>query len=958
MDTFVSASRPGYLFPLLNDCFRLQVTGRVASIVLIAAGFAFNSTLRAQSGSPAPSAVREAQSHLMNPQPASRTLAGAAPRAAAAAPKTAKPQFTLAAGSYASAQTAYITDATPGATIYYTTDGSIPTTTSLMYSGGITISKTATLAAFAVAPGYTVSEWELATYYIGSAPDSFIYTIAGTDFFGFEGDGGPATHSIVNVPQGTAIDPPGNVYIADTGNNRIRKIDAATGIITTIAGTGRPGFSGNGGPAIAAEFRNPHSLAFDRAGYLYVSDSGNNQVRRIDLRSGTVTAYAGGNPTGGGVGDGGPASDAFLSDPLGISFDAGDNLYISDSNRVRRVDAKTQVITTVAGNGIWGSGGDGGPAINANLSAVYDVALDKAGNLYIADFFNNGVRFVNQTTGIITTIAGHLGPIGGYSGDGGPAINAMLWFPSAVAVDAIGNLYISDFLNWRIRKVDVSTGIITTALGNGLACFSTGEDGSPATTASVCESSGLRFDRRGNLYYADSGISRVKKMTALGPPPTITTATPQIRLASGTYSKPQTVEITDATPGATIYVTAGGTTPVTGSQSYHAPIDVEGNLILSALAVAPGHLPSAVALSSYKITAPPASIISTLAGSGSPGFSGAGGPATSAQLGSQTLIPAISPGGDVFIADSQNNVIWKVEAGTGIIRIAAGTGQPGYNGDGGPAIAATLTNPSGVAVDKLGNLFIADAGNNRIREVLASNGTITTVAGTGATGFQGQLGDGGPATAAEFNHPQYVALDKNSNIYVADTYDLAIRRIDAVTGIIETVVGNGESAIYSPDGGLATSTPIQTPAIVVVDSAENIFFSEQYNTGRIRKADAATGILSTVVGDGDGGNSGDGLPATSAETGPNGFTVDKYGNIFISDLSEIRKVDAKSGIITRVGGLGGNGGNLGDGIPALTAEICPSNGITVDKSGNLYFADNCVAGVRKLTVLSRAGGRD
>jgi len=347
--------------------------------------------------------------------------------------------------------------------------------------------------------------------------------------------------------------------------------------------------------------------------------------------------------------------------------------------------------------------------------------------------------------------------------------------------------------------------------------------------------------------------------------------------------------------------------------------------------------------------------MSTVAGSGTPGFSGAGGPALSAQLGSQTLIPALSPGGDLFIADSHNNVVWKVDAGTGIIRLAAGTGQPGYSGDGGPATAATLSRPSGVVADKRGNLFIADTGNNIIREVLASNGTIKTIAGTCATGYFGNIGDGGPAISATFNSPQFVALDSQANIYIADTFDYAIRKIDAATGVIQTVVGNGSHAIYSPDGELATSTPLQPPAIVVVDSSKNIFFSEEYNTGRIRKVDADTGIVSTVVGDGDAGYTGDGLPAKTAETRPNGFTVDKHGNIFIADLSKIRKVDAQTGIITRVGGLGGNGGDEGDGVPGLAASICPSNGITLDKTGNVYFADNCAAGIRKLTFRSHAG---
>jgi len=315
MDSYVCINHSRDWFSVLDASSRSHVKGKAASILLLAAALAgFNPRSIAQSGS------REIEGPVMHQlqvpsiarSAATRTQASKAASPSATTPRTAKPQFTVTAGVYESPQTVYVNDATPGATIYYTVDGSIPTTSSPVFSGGITISNTSTLAAFAVAPGYSVSEWEVATYFIGSAPDSFIYNIAGTDFFGFEGDGGLATHSIVNVPEGAAIDAHGNVYIADTGNNRIRKVDASTGIITTIAGTGTPGFSGNGGPPLAAQFWGPYSLAFDSAGRLYVSDSRNNQVRRIDFQSGIVTAYAG----GGVLGDGGPAVNAYLNNPL------------------------------------------------------------------------------------------------------------------------------------------------------------------------------------------------------------------------------------------------------------------------------------------------------------------------------------------------------------------------------------------------------------------------------------------------------------------------------------------------------------------------------------------------------------------------------------------------------------------------------------------------------------------
>jgi sugar lactone lactonase YvrE len=748
-------------------------------------------------------------------------------------PQTATPDLSLAAGAYSSAQTVAITDATNGATIYYTTDGTIPSTSSPVYSGPVTISTSLTIAAFAAAPGYSTSDWVLATYFIGSAPDSFMYTIAGTDFWGFEGDGGPATQALLNIPQGTAVDKSGNVYISDTRNQIIRKIDASTRLISTIAGTGVAGLSGDGGPAIDAQLNWPTSVAFDSTGNLYVSESSNNDIRKIDLATGVITTYA---------------SSVFS--PYGIAFDSNDNLYVVANNRVFEIDAKTQTVTPVAGSGQWGTLGDGGPALQASMSLPQDVAVDKSGNLYIADTLNGAVRFVNRNTGLITTVAGKLGSSFGYSGDGGPARNAQFSLINSVTLDPNGDLWIGDEYNWRIRKVTLATGIVNTVVGNGQACFSTGDDGSPATFAAVCEPNGLRFDKAGNLYYADLGPSRIKKVTAAAPPPTTYTATPQFGLATGTYVDPQNVPITDATPGASVYLSFGGSaasTPLTESQSYHGGLEVDGDMTISAIAVAPGHLPSAVSSATYKITAPPTSIISTVAGSGSYGFTGAGGPATSAQLGAYQLSPAIDAAGNIFIADEGNSVVWKVDSGTGTINVYAGTGKTGYTGDGGPATSATLNQPYSIALDSAGNLYIADSRNNVVREVFAADGTIKTVAGDGL--LSGLFGDGGPATAAQINFPKGIAVDKNSNLYIADTDDCRVRKVTASTGIIETVAGNGTCG-QSPDGTPATAGPIGNVTVVAVQAGD-IYFSEN-SEGRIRKV-GASHILSTVAGNGNYG---------------------------------------------------------------------------------------------------------
>jgi sugar lactone lactonase YvrE len=255
-----------------------------------------------------------------------------------------------------------------------------------------------------------------------------------------------------------AVDAAGNLLIADTGNNRIRRVDGATGVITTVAGTGPTGseagsFSGDGGPAVNANLRFPSSVAVDASGNLYIADGGNHRIRRVDSVTGIITTAAGSGSFGF-SGDGGPATDAQLA-PSDIAVDASGNLFIADANnnRIRRVDGATGVITTVAGTGTAGHSGDGGPATSASLFSPRGVAVDAAGNLFFA-VASNRIRRVDAATGIITTVAGS--GASGFSGDGGPAISASLFGPAGVAVDAAGNLFIADFRNNRIRRVEAA----------------------------------------------------------------------------------------------------------------------------------------------------------------------------------------------------------------------------------------------------------------------------------------------------------------------------------------------------------------------------------------------------------------------------------------------------------------------------------------------------------------------
>ena len=324
------------------------------------------------------------------------------------------------------------------------------------------------------------------------------------------GDGGAATAARLNLHYGVALDRAGNLYIADTNNRRIRKVDSS-GNISTVAGTGTAGFSGDGGAATDARLNNPQGVALDGAGNLYIGDTSNHRIRKVDT-AGVISTVAG-SGTGGHSGDGGAATAAQLNSPRGVALDGAGNLYIADAwnNRIRKVDT-AGVITTAAGTGASGDFGDGGAATAAWLRDPQVVALDGAGNLYIACRTNHRIRKVN-TAGVISTVAGTGMP--GFSGDDGAATSAQLSSPEGVAVDWAGNLYIGDASNNRIRKVDTA-GVITTVAGTGTAGSS--GDGGAAVAAQLNNPGGVALDALGNLYIADRSNRRIRKVVGVGPP--------------------------------------------------------------------------------------------------------------------------------------------------------------------------------------------------------------------------------------------------------------------------------------------------------------------------------------------------------------------------------------------------------------------------------------------------------
>ncbi len=702
-----------------------------------------------------------------------------------------------------------------------------------------------------------------------------IRTIAG----GATDDGRPATVAGVSLPHGIATDAAGNIYFT-TSDNKIRRVAAASGLITTIAGLGATHgtYSGDGGQAVSAGLNFPLAVTLDPAGNVFISDANNMRVRKVSATNGVITTFAG-NGTFGSSGDKGPATMAQLS-PSALVTDPAGNLYIADTCRIRRVEAGSGIITTVAGNGTCSFSGDGGPATAAGFSAS-GLVFDPSGNLYIADGRNERIRKVSVSSGIITTIAGNgaeppvsNGYRGTFSGDGGPATAAGLASPGGLVFDSAGNLYLADTGNGRIRRIDAISGVITTFAGNGSVFFS--GDGGPATESRLANPSDVAIDLAGNLYIADQSQNRIRKVSA---------STAIITTIAGNG-------------GAFTFFGDGG--PATGAK-LNGPqgmsVDPLGNVYIADSNN--GRI---------RKVAAGTGTINTIAGGGDLTVgAGDGVPATSAFL-LRPYAVTLDSKGNVYIADFQR--IRKIAADSGIITTVAGTGTAGFSGDGGPATAARLYLPSDllrvsagniITLDSAGNLYIADTYNQRVRKVMVDSGNITTIAGRGTTTFTGGFsGDNGPATAAELNNPSAVALDPSGNLYIADTDNRRVRMVSASLGIITTVVG-GSATFFSGDGGPALGAGIYRPSGLTFDAAGNLFIADSGNL-RIRKVSAGSGVITTIAGNGNDSSTetyydstitgfyqGDGGPAsTSAIAGGVGVAVDVTGNVYVADRTSDR----------------------------------------------------------------------
>jgi uncharacterized protein (TIGR03437 family) len=645
-------------------------------------------------------------------------------------------------------------------------------------------------------------------------PDGIIHNFAGNGFGNVfdSGNGGLAINAALFFPVSVAVDGSGNVYIGEYYGT-IRKV-TPDGIINAFAGTGVIDFSGDNGPAMQAGLSIPSGLATDSAGSLYIADTTNNRIRKV-TPDGTITTIAGTGQQGS-VGANIPALSAQLFKPLKIAVDLQGNIYFTESfdvsvtALVRKIDTHG-IITTAAGGALDFSDG-----ILATKAAVLPLAVstDAAGNLYIDDssvgmigsnYFSFGsVREVDAATGLIHTIAGKVAPHPGFSGDGGKALNAVFRFGNApgLAVDPVGNIYVADDGNYRIRRVTLD-GNINTVAGNGLFRFS--GDGGPAASATLYYPTGVIGDSQGNLFISESQASRIRKITPDG----------TISVYAGNHGGANTGDggpavfaslydpeyMTFAPDGSLVFadlvncvirsISPSGiisTIAGTGSCTYSGD---GGPALKAALAgptgVAYDGAGELIITDTYnhRIRAVLATgNIITIAGDGTAAFSGDNGSSLKAEINTPSAVHVYN--GGIYFADTNNHRIRRIDLATLNITTVAGNGTKAYKGDGGLATAASLGFPNSMTFDTAGNMYIADTGNSVVRKVDTS-GIISTFAGQDP--FD-QLNDGGLATNAAIGGPTDIFIDAAGTFYITDIYSNRVRALLALRPAFQVSTAN------------------------------------------------------------------------------------------------------------------------------------------------------------------------
>ena len=630
---------------------------------------------------------------------------------------------------------------------------------------------------------------------------------------------------------------------------------------------------GDGGPATEALLESPRAVAADLSGTMYIADTGNGVIRKVSL--GVISTLA--------------RFSGYIYD---LKLDAGGNLYVAAGSNAFTV-TPAGVMTRIAGNASAGTfSGDGGPATSAGLSVVEAIAIDNSGNIYLCDTYNNRIRKITAD-GIIHTIAGGNGA--GFAGDNGPAAAALINAPTNLALDAIGNLYIGDSLNFRIRKI-AGDGKITTIAGNGPCCNS-------LDISSYISPGPLTLDTADNVYFFD-------------------------RVANGIFR---------VMPDGTLQHFAGVGSPGFAGDGYAYPALLARFFMVTGLATDAANSVYIVDSGNERIRRVDSGsgILTTVAGRGH--FGGDLGPAAAALL-HRPEGTVVGSDGSTYFTDTANHRVRKI-APEGTISTIAGNGDPSFSGDQGLATQATLDEPDFLAIDSSDDLLVVDGGS-RVRKITAA-GIIGTVAGNGTTA---PSNDNLGALASGFARIAGIAVDSAGNLYLSERDTNKIKKVTPSAGL-STYAGTGEKG-FGGDGQAAAQAVFRSPGALALDAGGSLYVADTGN-GRIRKIAAGGGTVSTIAGNGGCCYSGDGGPAISAQVNPSGLMADVSGGLWMTDDVGVRYI-GRDGTINRIAGGSGSGFAGDDATASSVTRYHGPAGIALNSAGEVILADTYNSRIRKL----------